>query len=114
MSIITPPIPSSKVPQVDAWLRSVLWDLTLPSVNTQSQPGDFEIHRLKGIVSLSDDQQSPKIIQAVREVFEIRDTERPPQSDKPPCCKIVLIGRGLGTDAAPWQQNFEAFLDVNE
>lgn len=96
---------------MDAWLRSVLWDLTLPGTK---QTGDFEIHRLKGILSLSDEVQSSKIIQAVREVFEIRDTERPPQSDKPPCCKIVLIGRGLGTDAAPWQHNFEAFLEGNE
>ena len=117
VSIITPPIPSFKVSRVDAWLRSILWDSTLPPVNTQTQQlksSDFEIHRLKGILSLSDDEQSTKIIQAVRDVFEIRDSEQLPQSDKPPRCKIVLIGRGLGTDGVPWQQNFETFLESDE
>lgn len=117
VSIVTPPIPSSKVSRVDAWLRFVLWDSTFPPVKAQTQQlqsSDFEIHRLKGIISLSDDEQSAKIIQAVRDIFEIRDSERPPQSDKAPCCKIVLIGRGLGTDGVPWQQNFEAFLESDE
>lgn len=99
----------------------MLWDCTLPQphsspANTTSST--FEVHRLKGILALTDtDSNTPstKIIQAVRDVFEIRDSERPPQSDdsesgKPPCCKIVLIGRGLGRDAGPWQESFEAFL----
>lgn len=94
----------------------MLWDCTLPQ---HANISTFEVHRLKGILALTDaDSNTPsstKIIQAVRDVFEIRDSERPPQSDdsdsgKPPCCKIVLIGRGLGRDAGPWQESFETFL----
>lgn len=95
----------------------MLWDCTLPQPHSSPvNTSNFEVHRLKGILTLNDadsSSSSTKIIQAVRDVFEIRDSERPPQSDdseKPPCCKIVLIGRGLGRDAGPWQKSFEAFL----
>lgn len=111
MSITTSPIPPSKVPVVDAWLRSVLWDNVLPSPeqSTGSAPhsNDFEIHRLKGILAL--DNGSFQIIQAVREVFEIRDADV--KKETPAQCKIVLIGTGLGTSAEPWQRSFESFLE---
>lgn len=55
---------------------------------------------------------SSKIIQAVRDVFEIRDSE--PRADDDGSsktqCKIVLIGRGLGESAQPWQMSFETFM----
>ncbi|KAJ9381348.1 hypothetical protein DTO063F5_6270 [Paecilomyces variotii] len=111
MSITTSPIPPSKVPVVDAWLRSVLWDNVLPSPgkSTGSAPhsNEFEIHRLKGILAL--DNGSFQIIQAVREVFEIRDADV--KKETPAQCKIVLIGTGLGTSAEPWQRSFESFLE---
>jgi G3E family GTPase len=69
---------------------------------------NFEIHRLKGILVLQDG--SCKIIQAVREVFEIRDSE--PKTGGDGDCKLVLIGRGLGQDAQPWRRNFETFLET--
>ncbi|KAI9374048.1 cobW-domain-containing protein [Aspergillus egyptiacus] len=107
-----PPLPPSKIPAVDAWLRSVLWESTLPS--TAGSKSDFDIHRLKGILALDDGTR--KIIQAVREVFEIRD-EEPSSSDsgseeRKAQCKVVLIGRGLG-DVAVWQESFEDFLAKN-
>ncbi|KAJ5907691.1 hypothetical protein N7495_000373 [Penicillium taxi] len=112
IALLTPPIPVSKVPQVDAWLRSVLWESNLPVPSnslSKSQPTDFEIHRLKGILALDDG--SRKIIQAVRDMFEIRDSE-PSQGDEPLTvqCKIVLIGRGLGSSVDPWQESFESFV----
>ncbi|KAH2966603.1 hypothetical protein KXV49_001390 [Aspergillus fumigatus] len=73
-----------------------------------SNLNNFEIHRLKGILALQDG--SCKIIQAVREVFEIRDSE--PTTRGGGDCKLVLIGRGLGQDAQPWRRNFEAFLEA--
>lgn len=95
---------------MDAWLRSVLWDETLPSAQTEPRPTDFDIHRLKGILAMEDGLS--KIIQAVRDVFEIRDSE--PRVDDSGSsktqCKIVLIGRGLGGSAQPWQTSFETFL----
>lgn len=101
------------VPQVDSWLQSVLWESTLPPPDSspELQVGNFEIHRLKGILRLEDG--SSKIIQAVRDVFEIKDSE-PTQSDNgkqlPVQCKIVLIGRGLGPTVDPWRDSFESFV----
>jgi G3E family GTPase len=119
IAITHPAIPVEKIPLVDAWLRSVLWENTLPASLADSEatasphPADFEIHRLKGILALEDG--SFKVIQAVREVFEIRDSENRRQretdsGDVPDHCKIVLIGRGLGTSIAPWEQSFRSFL----
>lgn len=112
---MTPPISADKVPKVDEWLRSVLWESVLPvpsnSTSSESYPTDFEIHRLKGILYLDDG--SSMIIQAVRDVFEIRDSE-PRRSDGQESstlqCKIVLIGRGLGPSVDPWRESFESFV----
>ncbi|KAA8650676.1 CobW family GTP-binding protein [Aspergillus tanneri] len=114
LAITTPPMPHDKLPLVDAWLRSILWDFTLPFAKpSTSSPSDFDsgfdfdIHRLKGILVLNDG--SSKIIQAVREVFEIRDAEST-SSGAGEQCKIVLIGRGLGGDSQHWQRSFESFI----
>ncbi|EAW14034.1 CobW family GTP-binding protein [Aspergillus clavatus NRRL 1] len=112
IAIVTPPISPEKIPWIDTWLQSVLWESKIPTVQGTPTPGpeDFEIHRLKGILVLQDG--SCRIIQAVRDVFEIRDSE--PRQDGSGECKIVLIGRGLGQDARPWQANFEAYLAMEE
>ncbi|KAL5051580.1 hypothetical protein BDW71DRAFT_171400, partial [Aspergillus fruticulosus] len=115
IALTHPPLHTSKIPLVDAWLRSVLWDSALPLPSgSEAQNPSFDIHRLKGILALSDG--TSKIIQAVREVFEIRDEAASANSglaaedsDRKSQCKIVLIGRGLG-DLAPWQRSFEEFL----
>ncbi|KAJ5087381.1 hypothetical protein N7456_010997 [Penicillium angulare] len=116
VAIITPPIPIDTVGKVDEWLREVLWESKLPvpeDAGSGSYPADFEIHRLKGILVFEDG--SSKIIQAVRDVFEIRDSERPREArgegeEEKVQCKIVLIGRGLTADVDPWRESFEAFV----
>ena len=114
VAVITPPIPADKVPRVDEWLRSVLWESKLPNAansHLETHPDDFEIHRLKGILVLEDG--SRKIIQAVRDVFEIRDSEVSQSDGDEPAkaqCKVVLIGRGLTPTVDPWRQSFEAFV----
>jgi hypothetical protein len=112
-AILTPPIPADKVDDVDAWLRSVLWESTYPapakSTSSELYPNNFEIHRLKGILILNDG--TSRIIQAVRDVFEIRDAEpieRDEERTQPLQCKVVLIGRGLGPSADPWRESFES------
>ncbi|EEH07462.1 CobW domain-containing protein [Histoplasma capsulatum G186AR] len=100
------------VPKVDAWLRSLLWERQLP----HSQPTntslrkikDFEIHRLKGLLCLTDG--GTQIIQGVQEVFEITETDSRHTSASGDLCKIVLIGRGLGTDSHPWQESLQISL----
>ncbi|GLA08606.1 COBW domain-containing protein 1 [Aspergillus niger] len=106
IALTTPPITPSQVARVDTWLQSVLWDSTMPLAAEVSGPTGFDIHRLKGILVLSDG--STKIIQAVRDVFEIRDSE---PADGKTQCKIVLIGRGLGGDGGrAWQRSLEEWL----
>ncbi|KAI5463351.1 CobW/HypB/UreG, nucleotide-binding domain-containing protein [Mariannaea sp. PMI_226] len=53
---------------VDRWLRAVLWDSKLPDTE---EAATFEIHRSKGRLVL--DSGEVKILQGVREVFEIVD-----------------------------------------
>ncbi|PYI13358.1 cobW-domain-containing protein [Aspergillus violaceofuscus CBS 115571] len=109
IALTTGQITPTQVPLVDEWLRSVLWDSKLPAIagrEAQTPKLDFDIHRLKGILVIEDG--TTRIIQAVRDVFEIRDAE--PAEDSKTQCKIVLIGRGLGPDALPWQRNFEEYL----
>ncbi|KAJ5548044.1 hypothetical protein N7513_005278 [Penicillium frequentans] len=113
VAIATPPIPAKSVEKVDEWLREVLWESTLPvsgGAGSESWPTDFEIHRLKGILVLEDG--SSKIIQAVRDVFEIRDSvqSQDGDEDKKVQCKIVLIGRGLTASGDPWRESFEAYV----
>ncbi|KAJ5133178.1 hypothetical protein N7448_001792 [Penicillium atrosanguineum] len=110
-AILTSPISASKVPKIDEWLQSVLWDSVLPECPkspSESHPTDFEIHRLKGIIYFEDG--STKIIQAVRDVFEIRDSDPWQKGEKEVQCKIVLIGRGLGLSVDPWRKSFESYV----
>ncbi|OJJ42721.1 hypothetical protein ASPZODRAFT_2119534 [Penicilliopsis zonata CBS 506.65] len=106
ISITHAPISSSQVPAVDAWLRSVLWECTLPN-SPQDKPPRFDIHRLKGLLVVPDGPD--KIIQAVREIFEIREAQASSESRE---CKIVLIGRGLG-EAEVWQRSFDECLQAS-
>lgn len=83
---------------LDAWLRAILWDSRLPGI--QTNPADnrkFEIHRLKARLTFSNGEV--KIIQGVREVFEILDAPKVSGYASADVAnsggKIVLIGREL-------------------
>ncbi|KAG5935741.1 hypothetical protein E4U53_000381 [Claviceps sorghi] len=89
MSIPVPRLHASKLKDVDKWLRSVLWDNTLPKSNGKN---DFEIHRAKGRIVLNDGKA--KMLQGVREVFELSDAPQPGEG-QPEQGKIIFIGRNL-------------------
>jgi hypothetical protein len=65
---------------------------------------DFEIHRLKAKLPLSNGDI--KIVQGVREVFEILDAPKSDDStpEIPSPGKIVLIGRNL--QGVPFEESF--------
>lgn len=87
---------------VDRWLRAVLWDHRLPE---QEVASDFEVHRSKGRLLL--DNGEIKMLQGVREIFDL--TDAPPSSESPPPeGKIILIGRGL--DAVDFAGSFRKCL----
>ncbi|KUI60717.1 COBW domain-containing protein 1 [Cytospora mali] len=94
ISTISIPLPRLKANQVDAvdkWLRSVLWENELPN-DRDGHKARFEIHRLKGRLAV--ENGNVKIIQGVRELFEIFDA--PTSGDQEGASqtgKIVLIGR---------------------
>lgn len=100
-----PPIAPDDITHLDSWLRSILWDNKLPFAEPRPE---LEIHRLKGLVPLTDG--SSKVIQGVRDVFEITDAENNKQSVADARCRLVLIGRGLGSDINPWQKSLEKWL----
>jgi G3E family GTPase len=90
--------------KLDSWLRSVLWDAKLPGQETSNTPTAkserqiFEIYRLKGRVPLSDGEV--KIVQGVREVFEITDAREQRKNAAMGAAstdqgKLVFIGRNI-------------------
>ena len=107
------PLTDPQLKLLDAWLRSVLWDSKLPVLSSAGQEDEtiptFEIHRLKGRIMTA--AGSFKMIQGVREVFEITNVqEQPEQSGSTGRGKIVLIGRGLS--GLPWQASMATALDA--
>ena len=93
-----PVLKIDELPNLDVWLRSILWDSKLPVPNPKNGADDdrtanFEIHRLKARLPLS--SGDIKIVQGVREVFEVLDAPKPADSAILSEGKIVLIGRDL-------------------
>ncbi|PBP26044.1 CobW/HypB/UreG [Diplocarpon rosae] len=95
ITIAVPVLEVDQLPKLDEWLRSILWDSKLPSPGSRDET--FEIHRLKARLPISNGEV--KIVQGVRDVFEIVDaasttvtaSENAPISQG----KVVLIGRNL-------------------
>lgn len=85
---------SGQIQKVDRWLRSVLWDSELPHFPDASP---FETHRLKGRLVL--DSGDVKMIQGVREIFEIIDSPDRVGEEASPQGKMVIIGRHLDSDS---------------
>lgn len=87
ISTIAFPLPSfdvQKLYTIENWLQSLLWN--------DGRERDFEVYRVKGFIPLTDG--SAKIVQGVREIFEIvdaKDVRAGPEAQG----KIVIIGRGL-------------------
>ncbi|CAG8951876.1 hypothetical protein HYFRA_00002720 [Hymenoscyphus fraxineus] len=97
ITTITIPVPvleTEQLPALDEWLRSILWESTLPSSDStaaNSQAESHEIHRLKARIPLSNGDV--KVVQGVRDIFEIRDA--PSGSSTSSEGKIVIIGKRL-------------------
>ncbi|KAG6366505.1 hypothetical protein INS49_000682 [Diaporthe citri] len=90
ISIPLPVLDTQQVGRVDAWLRSVLWESVLPN-DSDEHKEPFEIHRLKGRLVIQNG--GTKIIQGVRELFEIFDGPSGDHEGASESGKVVLIGR---------------------
>ncbi|KAH7383725.1 CobW/HypB/UreG [Cadophora sp. MPI-SDFR-AT-0126] len=94
ITLSVPVLEVEQLPRLDEWLRSILWDSNLPRPGTGEEK--FEIHRLKARLPLSNGDV--KIVQGVRDVFDIVDTpngREPTETASDPEGKVVLIGRNL-------------------
>ncbi len=97
--------------KLDAWLRSVCWESTLPTSGAMSVTNageSFEVHRIKGRLRCSSGQV--KLLQGVREVFEIVDSAEPTVGSPGALggSKIVVIGRALVLEV--WQKSLEGAI----
>ncbi|KAI8633349.1 cobW-domain-containing protein [Xylariaceae sp. FL1651] len=93
VSFSIPLLAANQLKDVDSWLRSILWESEVPNISTSQTP--IEIHRLKARLVFEDGDV--KLVQGVREIFEILDGGKTTSSvgANPQIGKVVLIGRGL-------------------
>ncbi|KAK5129418.1 hypothetical protein LTR08_003274 [Meristemomyces frigidus] len=104
LSLTLPTLDEPRLKGLDAWLRSVLWSRKLPGAkeNDSAQPAfSWEIHRVKGRLSMQDGRA--KMLQAVREIFELTDGVGAGDGEDAASAgcgseggKIVMIGRNIG------------------
>ena len=104
---------------LESWLQSLLWESTLdpnsPLPAYSATKDSFAIHRTKGRILTA--SGSAKMIQGVREVFEIVDVEpsKAPlgtqdEDANPQRGKLVLIGRGLSE--LPVEESLRSVLGI--
>ena len=94
--------------QLDLWLRSLLWESKLLGLNRAS---DWDIYRIKGRIVLEDG--SIKLLQGVREIFELVDADDASQATSgAQSGKIVIIGRNVNTqpNAATFQRSINSYV----
>ncbi|KAI7495776.1 cobW-domain-containing protein [Hortaea werneckii] len=98
MSLSLPSLSDEGLDRLDAWLRSVLWESSLPGHGDKK---GWEIHRTKGRLVMTDGRT--KMLQGVREIFELIDGADV-QKDAHPDSegqggRIVIIGRNVGGES---------------
>lgn len=84
-----PPLQASQLSLVDAWIRTLLWDNTIPS--TASLPA-VDILRCKGMVTVGNDTY---VLQGVKSIYELAKLENAGDDFDPQQGKLVFIGKGL-------------------
>ncbi|KAG0671762.1 hypothetical protein C6P45_005027 [Maudiozyma exigua] len=77
------------------FLQTILWKKFGVTNNFKHDNDDWEIQRTKGLILINREDGKTtdvKVIQGVRDTFDIMKSEAPIESD---CCKLVLIGKYL-------------------
>jgi len=109
VTVGVPILQPEQLEKMDGWLRSVLWESEAPGHDV-SQNGALEIHRLKARLVFSNGDV--KMVQGVREVFDIVDGQKSAATDsegRPAAGKVVLIGRGV--KQIDWEASLQASLE---
>ncbi|KAF9267562.1 cobW-domain-containing protein [Marasmius fiardii PR-910] len=106
LQITCPVLSVNKLEALDEWIRSVLWEGTLPE---RTGTDEIQVLRCKGLfISETKDQY---ILQGVRNIYEL--SKVPPGRDidlgVPDVGKIVLIGKGLNQEV---RRSLEALVNL--
>lgn len=111
-----PILDDGKLERLDDWLRHLLWqslELAHPdaAVGTgqRGTRARSDIHRVKGRLVMHDG--TTKLLQGVREVFEIIDGRTDGQGERRASGKVILIGRNI--DAGTLQQSLTKALGTS-
>jgi G3E family GTPase len=91
-TISFPALDPKQVDNFDLFLRTMLWDETLPNDTPHE---NFEIHRLKGRIPVKDGRVL--LLQGVRNLYELNEAKEAARDGDE--AKLVLIGRGVGQEA---------------
>jgi G3E family GTPase len=91
-TITFPALTSSQVDKFDYYLRTILWEETLPD-NVEHAP--FEIHRLKARIPVQDGRML--LFQGVRNIYDTNESKAAAGSNEE--AKLVLIGKGVDQEA---------------
>ncbi|KAF2824394.1 cobW-domain-containing protein [Ophiobolus disseminans] len=92
-TISFPALSPSQVDKFDFFLRTILWEETLPNATPDQA---FEIHRLKARIPVTDGCML--LIQGVRNIYDTNEVKAPP-SAKGVEAKLVLIGKAVDQPA---------------
>lgn len=90
--------------EFDKWIRSVLWENTLPSVETVEIGEEMEILRTKGVINR--DSGEVYILQGVRDMYEIKQAPNGPSINT----KLVFIGKNTNQDL--FQKSIDSYLKL--
>ncbi|TIB74852.1 hypothetical protein E3Q23_02568 [Wallemia mellicola] len=88
----------------DMWIRCVLWENTLPSVETVEIGEEMEILRTKGVINRDDG--AVYILQGVRDMYEIKQAPNGPSINT----KLVFIGKNTNQDL--FQKSINNYLKL--
>ncbi|OAL03506.1 cobW-domain-containing protein [Phaeosphaeriaceae sp. SRC1lsM3a] len=102
-TITFPALAPSQVDAFDFFLRTILWEETLPHI-TPERP--FEIHRLKARIPVTDGRML--LVQGVRNIYDTNEV-RASQEAGDDQAKLVLIGKAV--DQAPLKESLLKTLE---
>jgi G3E family GTPase len=100
LQITCPPLDSpTRLAKLDEWIRTLLWENTLPwytsdgqdAQDERKQPSSVQVFRCKGIFRMCSGQEY--ILQGVRSLYELREVDS--VGGDGGLGKVVLIGKGL-------------------
>jgi len=79
--------------------EALLWEPESSAARADTSAPAPEILRAKGVLCLASEPPRQRILQVVRQLYEITDAAAPMLLDEPGVSRLVLIGRGLNAAA---------------